>query len=259
VIVVACQDAFVEVCGCRTRVRRGGKGAALLYLHGARGLPGWLPVLQMLSEKFDVIAPDHPGYGLSDTPPWLEDIPDLGFFYLEFAKALGLNNYHLVGHSMGAWIAMEMAIRSTQWMKTLTIISTGGLKVDGFKSPDVLSMDKAESLRHFFNDPKNVERELNRKLTPEQEAQLEKNLSSARHLAARFHFVNPSLRKWLCRVDVPTHIIWGDADRIQNPGLATVLNKDIPGSEITIIPGGGHMLHMEMPEPVAAAIAQFIS
>jgi hypothetical protein len=57
----------IAVRGCRIRLMRGGAGDPLLYLHGASGA-AWLPVLQKLSEKFDVIAPEHPGFGESDTP-----------------------------------------------------------------------------------------------------------------------------------------------------------------------------------------------
>src|ERR1700761_2329936 len=65
----------IAVRGCRIRLMRGGSGEPLLYLHGASGA-SWLPVLQKLSEKFDVIAPEHPGFGDSDSPDWLDTIHD---------------------------------------------------------------------------------------------------------------------------------------------------------------------------------------
>ena len=68
-------ENFQTVCDCRTFVRRGGAGRSLLFLHGAGGLPGWQPFLAQLADRYDVIAPDHPGYGQSDTPAWLEEVP----------------------------------------------------------------------------------------------------------------------------------------------------------------------------------------
>ena len=65
-------ENFLTVCDCRTFVRRDGAGRPLLFLHGAGGLPGWQPFLATLADRYDVIAPDHPGYGQSDTPAWLE-------------------------------------------------------------------------------------------------------------------------------------------------------------------------------------------
>ena len=52
----------VAVGGCRIRLMRGGAGEPILYLHGASGA-NWLPFLQKLSNNFDVIAPEHPGFG----------------------------------------------------------------------------------------------------------------------------------------------------------------------------------------------------
>ena len=77
---------------------RGGQGAPLLYLHGALGVSAWTPFMERLSQRFDVIVPDHPGFGESDTPDWLDNVGDLAYFYLDVIKALGLSGVHLVRH-----------------------------------------------------------------------------------------------------------------------------------------------------------------
>ena len=59
-------DFHVDVRGCKLRVRRDGRGEPVLFLHGAQGLTIWEPVLAALAQRFDVIAPDHPGFGRSD-------------------------------------------------------------------------------------------------------------------------------------------------------------------------------------------------
>ena len=51
------------------RMLRGGSGPPLLFLHGANGLPVWLPVFDLLSKQFEVFVPEHPGFGTSDNPP----------------------------------------------------------------------------------------------------------------------------------------------------------------------------------------------
>ena len=72
-------------------VLRGGQGAPLLYLHGALGVYAWTPFMERLSRRFDVIVPDHPGFGESDTPDWLDNVGDLAYFYLDVIQALGLD------------------------------------------------------------------------------------------------------------------------------------------------------------------------
>jgi pimeloyl-ACP methyl ester carboxylesterase len=251
------QETFVTVCDCRVLLRRGGAGEPLLYLHGARGLPGWLPFLGRLAERHDVIAPDHPGYGRSQNPAWLEEIADLALFYLELLKQQDLTNVHVVGHSMGGWIALEMAIRSTARIKTLTAISSAGIRIKGLGPPDVFAMDRDEQIRTYFHDPATIERELNATLTPEQQGQIADNLVTAARLGWHPRFFNPKLRKWLRRIDVPTHIIWGDSDKILVPAYASELQKEIAGSQVTILADAGHMLHMEKPDAVAEAVAGF--
>ena len=66
-----------------------------------------------LATRHDVIVPEHPGFGASDTPDWLDNIPDLANFYLDVLDQLDLQNVDLVGFSIGGWIAAELAVRNT--------------------------------------------------------------------------------------------------------------------------------------------------
>ena len=74
-------ENFVEVCGCRVLLRRAGTGRPVLFLHGAGGVPQWVPFFDRLAERFRLIVPDHPSFGRSETPEWLDEMGDLGFFY----------------------------------------------------------------------------------------------------------------------------------------------------------------------------------
>ena len=79
---------------------------SLLFLHGARGASMWLPFMEKLAERFDVIVPEHPGFGASDTPDWLDTVGDLAYFYLDLMERFGLQGVHLIGTSLGGWIAL---------------------------------------------------------------------------------------------------------------------------------------------------------
>jgi pimeloyl-ACP methyl ester carboxylesterase len=67
-----------------------------------------------LAQRFDVIVPDHPGFGGAEAPAWIDDISDLAYGYLDAIEVLGLPGVHIVGQSLGGWIALEMAVRSTR-------------------------------------------------------------------------------------------------------------------------------------------------
>ncbi len=86
-----------NIRGCRIALRRGGKGRPLLYLHGADADPAVLPFLTELAAHYDVLAPEHPGFGRSDEPDWLENIHDLAYFYLDFLEQMKLENVFVVG------------------------------------------------------------------------------------------------------------------------------------------------------------------
>src|SRR6185503_3947711 len=137
---VSFSDTFVEVDGCKTHLRRAGKGEPLLFLHGASGAPAIMPFMEKLAQRFDVLVPEHPGWGKSDEPAWLENIHDVAYFYLDFLKRLDLRNVTVVGSSMGGWIAMEMAVRDTSRLKSLVLVSPAGIAAPGVLPADIFLM-----------------------------------------------------------------------------------------------------------------------
>ena len=158
----------VAVGGCRIRLMRGGAGEPLLYLHGASGA-NWLPFLQTLAKKFDVIAPEHPGFGESDTPAWLDNIHDLAYFYLDLIESLQVSGVHLVGNSLGGWVVAELAVRSTQRLASLTLAGSAGLYVAGVAQVDSYMISEEQRLTAFFHDQSKAKEMIARVLSPDME------------------------------------------------------------------------------------------
>ncbi|HXQ49980.1 MAG TPA: alpha/beta fold hydrolase [Stellaceae bacterium] len=252
-------ESILELDGCRLLLRRAGHGAPLLFLHGANGFPGWLRFFDALSDRFEVIAPDHPSFGRSSTPDWLDEVGDLAYFYLDLIDALGLDGVHLVGHSMGGWIACELAVRSAARLKTLTLIDAAGIRIKGKPIADILVMDREDVVRAAFADPKMIEMQLAMSLTPAMQEQLALNRVAAARLAWQPRFFNPHLRKWMHRIAVPTRIVWGDRDGIIPPDYAAAFQALIPGSTVVMVAGTAHSPHVEKPEAVLDAIAALVA
>lgn len=256
--MAAATESAVEVTGCKVHLRRGGSGEPLLYLHGASGVPGWLPCFQDLSDSFDLLAPDHPSFGDSDTPEWLDDMSDMAYFYLDFLEALDLRDVHLVGQSLGGWIALEVAVRSTERIKSLTLVGSAGIRVKGAPAADIFMMAPEDLIRALYVDQKLAENLLSRELSEaEQDVQIMNRVATAR-LGWHPRLFNPSLRKWLHRVDVPVHIVWGDQDRIIPPVYADEFKSLLAGSSVTMIPESGHLPHIEKSTPFVEAVSGFI-
>src|SRR5260370_7076835 len=116
---------MITVAGARVRLFRGRAthGEPLVFLHGAGGHTGWMAFLEELSTRFEVFAPEHPGFGQSDDPPWLDEVADLAYFHLDLMAGLGLERAHLIGTSLGAWVAAQMAVRNTPRLATLALAS----------------------------------------------------------------------------------------------------------------------------------------
>src|SRR6185436_20045831 len=153
-------EQMLDVRGTRIRVLRGGAGPPLIFLHGASGHVGWLPFLERLSQSFEVLAPEHPGFGASDDPSWLDRPSDLAYFYLDLIGALKLDGVHLMGTSLGGWVAAELAVRNTARLSSLTLICAVGITANGAPLDDMFRMSAEENARRFYFDPDRVRRRL---------------------------------------------------------------------------------------------------
>ncbi len=252
-------ESFIEISGVKLHLRRAGKGAPLLFLHDVQGLPAWPQMLDRLAGQFEVLAPDHPGFGLSAAPDWIDDVGDLSFFYLDLLDALDLKGVHVVGASLGGWIALEMAIRSTARIKSLTLAGAAGIRVDGVARSDMFIGTPAELGRLLFAAEQVAAGWAAQwQATPALREIYDRN----RHAAAKFtwqpRLYNPKLAKWLHRIGVPTHVIWGESDRLIPPAHAAALKGMIAGAQVTMLPGG-HLVAIEQPDLFADTVSHFIA
>ena len=253
-----CTEKKVGIRGCKVHMRRGGSGEPLLFLHGAGGLQGWLPFLDALSDSFDVLAPDHPTFGLSDEPEWLDDIHDMAYFYLDLLPEMDLENVHVVGQSLGGWIALEMAVRTTERFKSLTLVGSAGIRIKGLPAADIFIMNPEERMRALMVDQKLADQMLSVELTEEQQDIQIRNLVSTARLAWQPRLFDPKLRKWMHRIDVPTHVVWGDSDKIIPPAYAKEFKKLIAGASVTMIKKCGHLPPIEHTGQFVEAVSGFI-
>jgi pimeloyl-ACP methyl ester carboxylesterase len=238
------------------RMRRGGSGPPLLYLHGANGLPVWLPLFEQFAKHFEVIVPEHPGFGASDNPPWLRNIGDLAMYYLDFIDGLSPYPVHLVGASLGGWAAAELAVRNCSRLASLSLLAPAGLRVKGLPSGDNFIWDQEEAIRNLYHDQSIAERVLAMPMS-EEDADL---ALTNRYAATKFgwepRWFNPALERWLHRISVPTLIMWGENDKLFPAAYAKRWNERIPGSRLEIVPQCGHALSMEKPDAAAREIAR---
>lgn len=239
---------FVDIDGCRINLRRGGAGEPLLYLHGANGAPAVTPFMDKLAGRFDVIVPEHPGFGLSEEPEWLENIHDLAYFYLDLLAALDIRGAHVIGSSIGGWLALEMAVRDTSRIKSLLLVGPAGIATPGAQPADTFLWSPEELTRNLFYDQALAEKMLAQAPTPQQLDISLKNRHTVARLAWEPRLRDPFLHKWLHRVTVPVKFVWGEDDKILPVAFAHEFKRRMPNAEIEIVPRCGHLPQTEKPE-----------
>jgi pimeloyl-ACP methyl ester carboxylesterase len=255
---MAPRESFEIVAGCKTRIMRAGGGKTMLFLHGAGGARIWLPFMEKLSQRFDLIVPEHPGFGGSDTPEWLDNVGDLAFFYLDLIDQLGLKDINLVGTSMGGWTAAEIAVRSCHDLATLVLSAPAGIHLKGVPKGDTFMWSPEEYTRNLVHDQKLADEMVKRPISEDEQLAINKNRLTMAKLAWQPRLYNPHLRKWLHRINVPTLILWGDDDKVIPPAYGPAYQKLIPDARLEIIKACGHLPQVERADEWTGKIVAFI-
>src|ERR687885_4172 len=240
------------------RMWRDGQGRALLFLHGAAGIPGWLPFFTHLATRHEVIVPEHPGFGNSDNPAWIRNVGDVAMYYLDFLDELGAQRVHLVGHSLGGWIAAELAVRNSARLATLTLIAPAGIRVKGVPSGDNFIWSPEEAARNLFYDQAFADKMLAQTPSDDEADRQLTNRFMAAKLGWEPRWFNPSLERWLHRISVPTLVLWGAEDKFLPSQYAARWRECVPGAKVQLIPACGHLPHVEKTEVTADAIFRFL-
>lgn len=249
---------FVQVRDVKTRLLRGGKGPPLLFLHGAGRSGIWLQVLENLAAEFDVLAPDHPGFGQSDRPDWLDGMDDMVFHYLDLLDKLNIEKVNIVGISFGGWLAAELAVSFSDRIDKLVLSAAAGLRVEGSRITDLFAIAPDEMPSYLFNDSEKIAAMAAIEPTPEIEQELYRGKCTLAHLAWNPLLCNPALQRRLYRITCPTQILWGAEDRIIPRAHGEAYAAGISGAELITFQKCGHSVHQEEPEKFAAQVTEFL-
>ena len=240
------------------KLYRAGRGPTVLFLHGAGGVPQWLPFFDLLAERYELLVPEHPGFGGSDDPPWITSMSDLAMFYLDMIEEAGLDSAHLIGNSLGGWLAAEILIRACARFKSLVQLAPAGIRVKGVPCGDNFIWGPEEALRNLYHDQAFADRII--ALTPSEE-QLDVMLRN-RFTVAKFgwqpRWFNPDLAKWLHRIKLPSLIVWGDDDKIMPPANAALWHERLPDARLVMMEACGHLPHVEQASLVARHVLDFL-
>lgn len=254
------QAMHCEIAGARIHLLTGGSGPPLLVLHGGEGALGWRPMLERLAQHHTVVFPSHPGYDGSTRPDWLCSVPDIARCYLAMCEALGLEQLRVMGHSLGGWMAAEMAVSAHRRLERLVLVDAAGLRPREGTLPDVFSLTPQTIRALAYHDPEHIPGLAQLvPASPEAQAQAARNLDTLKLLLGQPGYLHPpALEALLPGLRVPTHIVWGRQDRIIPPECAQLYQHAIAGSTLEVIDACGHRPHIEQPEAFLHTVLPFL-
>jgi pimeloyl-ACP methyl ester carboxylesterase len=243
-----------------------GEGPALLLVHGlGYTRQGWGPARELLAGSFRVVAFDNRGIGESEVPPGPYTVEQLAGDALQVLDEAGIERAHVLGTSLGGFVAQEIAARAPGRVDKLVLACTmpGGPKSFPIPQPTLELMARMgtmpadEALRAFVVNA----------LGDAPADGLVDEIYAYR-LAHQ-----PPLDGWQAQaaagaafdgfdrlgdIRAPTLVLTGLEDKVVDPRNVQLLNDGIAGSRVELFPGGGHLFFWEQPERFAAVVTEFL-
>lgn len=232
-----------------------GLSDAYLLLHGGGGAATVTSFADRLSAALGVrvVAPVHPGFDGTDRAPGVATIADLARLYARLPEALALTSITVVGNSIGGWIAAELGLLAPPEISRLVLVDAVGIEVPGHPVVDFFSLSPAEIASHSYADPGKFGIDP-ASLSPARRAVMTGNRAVLASYGGA-SMTDPTLLARLAEIAVPTLVVWGEADRIVDPGYGSAYAAAIPNADYRLLRGTGHLPQVETPDLLIEAIA----
>jgi len=248
------QDIFAEDIG---------NGAPLVLVHGFLGSSDmWEPQINFFKDSFRVVAPALPGFGNSSAINSCNSIECMAKTLLNLLERKKIENFNLLGHSMGGMIVQEIAKIAGDRILKLICYGTGSrgnipgrfetidqsrkkLRINGLKDTAYRIAKtwfiKEEKAKYFY-------------LCEEAGKQTSIQAADNGLLAMKNWNGVTNLRN----IRNETLIIWGDQDKAYNFEQVQTLSNNIPNSNLKIIKGCSHNVHLEKPDEFNRIVEKFL-
>lgn len=235
----------------------------LIMVHGFLGSSiMWEPQIEELKKYYRVITPDLPGFGYSNKVTPCNSINSMAKSILDVIDHLGINKFHLLGHSMGGMIVQEMTKLAGDKVEKLICYGTGprGNMPERFETIDQ-SRDRLK-IEGLTNTAHRIAKTW---FVKEDKAKQFDLCSKAGKLATleAADFALVAMKNWdglenLKNIKNKTLIIWGNKDRAYNRNQVDTLNEKITDSNLIIFEGCSHNVHLENSDKFNKTVRDFL-
>ena len=248
------QDIFID---------DNGNGTPLVLVHGFLGSSDmWFPQVSYFKEDFRVLVPALPGFGKSNNINPCDSIECMAKTVLRSLELKKIDKFNLLGHSMGGMIVQEMARLAGEKILKLICYGTGPIgNIPGRfetidQSREKLKINGLESTAYRIAKTWFIEKENAKYFYLCEEAVKQTSMDAADNgLVAMKDWNGVDVLK---NIKNKTLIIWGDKDKAYNYNQVETLNNNIPNSELKVIEGCSHNVHLEKPDVFNKTITEFL-
>jgi 3-oxoadipate enol-lactonase len=252
----------IDTGGAVLHVEDVGRGTpALVFLHYYGGSTRtWRPVIERLAGEARCVAIDHRGWGRSSAPAAGYAIGDLAADAQAVIDALGLDDYILVGHSMGGKVAQLLASRRPAGLRGVVLVAPAPARpaaipeaarvqmAEAYTNRDTVIATLDTVLRHATLGDELREQVIQDSLAGATQAKREWPAST----------IVQDVSADLGRIDVPVLVIAGEHDRVEPVALMrSHVLPAIEGATLEVIPDSGHLIPLEQPARLADHLAAF--
>ncbi len=235
-----------------------GEGPLIVLLHGLFGaLSNWRAVVERFSKKYRILIPILPIYGTTGTTVRRADLEGLVEFLEKFIDYKKIENFNLMGNSLGGHIGLIYTLSHQDEVKNLVLTGSSGLfeYSMGGSFPRRGSYEYiSERVGYTFYDPKTATKEL-----------IDEVFETTRSIPKCLRIVSiaksaqrHNMAKDITKIKVPTLLIWGLNDTITPPMVAHEFNKLIPNSTLRFVDKCCHAPMMEQPERFNTLVDNFL-
>ena len=272
---------YVTIHGHRRAYVKQGRGPVLLLLHGLGcDHTTWLPVIDQLSRRFTVIAPDLLGHGASDKPRADYSVGGYANGMRDLLTVLGIEQATVVGHSFGGGVAMQFAYQYPERTQRLVLVASGGLGPEvtpviraittpGFhQAMGVMTLPGVRhagvhALRRLAALPLTHTRDL------DEVAEIYDSFADPEARAAIRHVVRAVVdwqgqivtmadRAYLTEA-MPMCVVWGRDDHVIPAQHARNAAALAPTAQVEVIPNCGHFPHRDHPDRFVRILTDFVA
>jgi pimeloyl-ACP methyl ester carboxylesterase len=254
--------------GLEAKVFTAGTGPPLVFLHAAGGVSEQDPVLNLLAQRFSVIAPLAPGFDDISDLSEIADVHDLAIHYDDLFAALDLQDVAVLGYSFGGMVAAELAAHYPDRISKLVLVAPVGLWHDDYPVADIFATPVMELGALMWGDPDGPEAQaMTAGMLAMQDADVETMIAQLVPMMQGFSAVakfmwpipDKGLSKRLRRVKADTLVVWGSNDRLVSMRYADDFASAIPSAKVEIVEGAGHSLPLEEGEWLLDLVTGFLS